>query len=490
MQLNACVIQRKKRPVRILQFGEGNFLRAFIDYMIDVANEKGVMDTNVAVVKPIPYGSLERFNAQDNLYTVYLRGVEEGKTVTQHRVVSCIDSVIDPFTQTEEYESFARSEDLRFVVSNTTEAGIVFSDQDRYDATPLPETYPGKLTRFLHQRYLHFGGDPSKGLVILPCELIEKNGETLKRCVSQFIQLWQLGEDFSRWVEENCSFCNTLVDRIVTGYPKDEAEEICRQLGYEDQLLDTCEPFLFWVIGLGDNQDFSRELPLAKAGFQVLFCRDYAPYRDRKVRILNGAHTSTVLAAYLAGKDYVIECMEDPCIRKLMEKCLFEEIMPTLTLPKEEIESFAAATIERFSNPFIKHALLSIALNSVSKWKARVLPSVQDYLSLFSTPPKALAFSLAALLEFYSGKQENGAFQGKRGEESYPIQDDQAVLDFFRAHQQSSAKELVEDYLNNRDFCENLGESTVFVKEVQRALEEIRQVGMKQAIENTVKQEG
>ena len=220
MQLNACVIQRKKRPVRILQFGEGNFLRAFIDYMIDVANEKGVMDTNVAVVKPIPYGSLERFNAQDNLYTVYLRGVEEGKTVTQHRVVSCIDSVIDPFTQTEEYESFARSEDLRFVVSNTTEAGIVFSDQDRYDATPLPETYPGKLTRFLHQRYLHFGGDPSKGLVILPCELIEKNGETLKTLCLPVYPTVATGRGFFPLVEENCSFCNTLVDRIVTGYPR------------------------------------------------------------------------------------------------------------------------------------------------------------------------------------------------------------------------------------------------------------------------------
>ena len=486
MQLNQTLVPGKKRPVKVLQYGEGNFLRAFIDYMIDVANEKGVTDMSVAVVKPIPFGSLERFAAQDNRYTVYLRGVENGQTITQHRAVSCIDRVIDPFIQTAEYESFAASEELRFIVSNTTEAGIVFSQGDTYNASPLPATYPGKLTKLLHQRFLHFKGAADKGLILLPCELIEKNGETLKKCVFQYIDLWDLGQDFAAWVEKTCFFCNTLVDRIVTGYPKDEAPAICKELGYEDELLDTCEPFLFWVIGKNGCPDFSAELPLDKAGFQVLFCDDYTPYRDRKVRILNGAHTSTVLGAFLAGKDYVIECMEDEAVKGFMSKCLFDEIMPTLTLPKEEIEAFAAATLERFANPFIKHALLSIALNSTSKWKARILPSVLDYLRQFGKAPRALAFSLAALLCFYRGSGE--PFAGTRNGQPYPIQDDEAALAFFREHQSVPLSQVAQDYIAIPAFCgQELPQYPCFTQAVQESLALIEKVGMYQAMQDICK---
>ena len=339
------VHKRTPREIKVVQFGEGNFLRAFVDYMIDIANEKGVFNGDVAIVKPISFGSLERFHKQDNLYTVSLRGKLDGKTYVENRAVTCVNKVVDSYSEYEDYAALAKLDSLRFVVSNTTEAGIVYDPTDKFELTP-PNTYPGKLTKFLYERFQAFNGAADKGLIILPVELIENNGGKLKECVLKLIELWNLGDAFKAWVCDNCVFCSTLVDRIVSGYPRDKAAEICEEIGYEDELLDNAEPFALWVIE--SDKDISAEFPMDKAlegrvGMDVIFTDNQKPYRERKVRILNGAHTSTVLAGYLAGKDIVRDCMNDKDIRGLMEAIIHKEVVPTVKLPTAEAEAFAAS---------------------------------------------------------------------------------------------------------------------------------------------------
>ena len=484
------IYSRKPEDIKILQYGEGNFLRAFVDYMFDVANEKGLFHGGAAIVKPIPYGSLQRFEDQDNLYTVSLRGKMNGQTYVENRVITCVQKVLDTGTQYDEYAALAGLDSLEFVVSNTTEAGIVYDEEDKFELTP-PNTYPGKLTKFLYDRFTAFHGDAKKGLTILPVELIENNGIKLKECVMEYCELWNLGSEFRNWVQESCVFCSTLVDRIVTGYPKGEAEQIWETLGYEDQLLDTGEPFALWVIE--SDKDISDKLPLDKAmdqpGMSVIFTNNQKPYRERKVRILNGAHTSTVLAAYLAGKNIVLECMNDPLIRKLMEKIIFEEIVPTVKLPTKEAVNFANSVLERFENPFVKHSVLSNSLNSVSKWKSRVLPTFQDHYAKNQTPPPCLTFSFAALMTFYSSdKLQNGVLIGDRGGEAYEIKDDQKVLEFFAENCKKPTAEFVAAFASRTDFWgEDLTEYKGFTEMVCRYLDDIKQNGMKAAIEKLLK---
>lgn len=482
------IVDKKERPIKVIQYGEGNFLRGFILHMIDVANEKGVFDGDVAVVKPISFGSLETFKEQDNIYTLSLRGKKDGKIVDESRIITCIGESADCYTEYEKYEKLAELESLEFVVSNTTEAGIVFDEKDKFDYTP-PQTYPGKLTKFLFKRYAFFNGDESKGLIMLPVELIEKNGEKLKECIFSYIKLWNLGEGFEKWIHISNTFCNTLVDRIVTGYPKDEAEEMFSKLGYRDQLLDTGEPFGLWVIE--SDKEISAKLPLDKAGMNVVFTDNLKPYRERKVRLLNGAHTGTVLAAYLAGKDIVRECMEDKTIRTYMEKLLFEEIGPTVDLPKAEVEAFINAVIERFENPFIRHSLLAISLNSVSKWKARILPTFKDSVKMNGAIPRLLTFSFAALMAFYkTDVLEDGALIGKRGEEAYRIMDDKEVLEFFRDHANHLGhNQLVSEFASNQRFWgEDLTRYENFVSTVVRHLDTVQARGMKAALEQLIQE--
>ena len=396
--LNAKMIQKTERPIKVIQFGEGNFLRAFVDYMIDVANEAGVFDGSIAIVKPISFGSLEMFEKQDNLYTVVLRGKENGQTVSDSRIVTSVSKVMDCKDDYEDYMGLAKLETLRFVVSNTTEAGIVLDKNDSMEG--LPATYPGKLTKFLYERYLSFDGAMDKGLIILPVELIENNGGKLKECVLALCDCWELPAEFKNWVKEACVFCSTLVDRIVTGYPRNEVAAICEELGYQDNLVDVGEPFGLWVIE--SDKDISKELPLDKAGLPVVFTDNQKPYRERKVRVLNGAHTSSVLAGYLYGLDIVRDCMHDEIMGKFIRQVVMDEIVPQVPLPLEEVKAFAASVFERFENPFIDHALLSISLNSVSKWKARVLPSFKDHVASKGELPRLITFSLAALFAFYS----------------------------------------------------------------------------------------
>lgn len=478
---------RKPRDIKIVQFGEGNFLRGFVDYMVDVANEKGVFNGDVAIVKPITFGNLDRFHAQDNIYTISLRGKMNGDTYVENRVITSVQKALDTYQNYDEYMALARLDTLQFVVSNTTEAGIVYDADDSFELTP-PNSYPGKLTKFLYERFQAFHGDPEKGLIMLPVELIEDNGINLKKCVLKQIDHWNLGAEFKKWVDENNIFCSTLVDRIITGYPRDEAAGICEKLGYEDNLLDTGEPFALWVIE--SEKDISEKFPLDKAGMHVIFTKNQKPYRERKVRILNGAHTSTVLAGYLMGKNIVLECMNDKTVRKLMETIIFQEIVPTVKLPREEAIDFANSVLERFENPFVKHALLSISLNSVSKWKARILPTFRDNYAKTQTPPKYLTFSFAALMAFYtSDKLENGVLIGDRNGEPYEIKDDQKVLEFFAANSKSkTTREFVTAFASNTDFWgEDLTKYNGFVDMVTGYLDDIRKNGMNVVVEALVK---
>lgn len=421
------------RPGRVLQFGEGGFLRGFVDWMIHRLNERGLFDGGVTVVQPLATGLVDALNEQDGLFTHILRGVVDGEVREEIEIVRSIRRGLNPFADFAGFLACARDPDLRFIVSNTTEAGIACHPDDRLDAEP-PVSFPGKLTRFLLERFRAFGGSAGNGLVILPCELIESNGAQLRRCVAETATKWSLDAAFSAWVGKHVVFCNTLVDRIVTGYPREEAAALGARLGYEDRLLNTSEVFHSWVIE--GPASLADELPFAKAGLDVVFTTDYKPYRDRKVRILNGAHTATVLAAWLAGHDLVKECLDDPLFAGFLRRALNEEIIPTLDLPRADLDSFAAAVLERFANPFVKHALLSISLNSTSKFTARVLPSLRTYLERRGALPPRLVFSLAALVAFYRGtelKAGGTELVGRRDKgDAYAIKDNPEVLEFFR----------------------------------------------------------
>ena len=444
--------------MKIMQFGEGNFLRAFVDYMVDAANEAGVTDAHVTIVKAIPAGSLELFRKQNFRYTLLTRGRRGGKVIEETRTIASIENALCAYEDWDGVLTLARDPELGIVVSNTTEAGIAVSENDAFDACP-PQSYPAKLTKLLYERYLAFDGAPTAGLYILPCELIENNARELERCVRLTAKKWGLPEEFTAWVDSCCPMCVTLVDRIVTGYSKEESER------RGDPLLDIGEPFALWVIE--DKADIKNVFPLDRAGLPVIFTDDVSPYRERKVRILNGAHTSTVLAAYLAGKSIVRECMQDPVISAYMKNCVNEEIIPTINLPKAELEQFAAEVFERFDNPFIDHALLSIALNSVSKWKARLLGSYADYYKINGIIPRRITFSLAALAAFYCDTDKS--------------KDSPEVLTWFACHKADD--DFVTELLANADFWgEDLNNYPGMTESVTKYLNEIRTKGAYEAM--------
>ena len=479
--LNKTMTGKKERPVKVVQFGEGNFLRGFVDYMIDIANEQGKFDGDIVLIKPIEFGSLDLFRNQDCQYTVSLRGIVDGEAKVLNRKVTSVADAVDSINEYEKYMGLAEIDTLRFVVSNTTEAGIVFDDTDRFELNP-PKTFPGKLTKFLYHRFETFKGAADKGLVMLPVELIDDNGIMLHKCVLQFTQLWNLGEEFRSWVEEACVFTSTLVDRIITGYPRDNEQEEWEKLGYEDHIMVTGEPFALWVIE--SDRDISGEFPLPEAGLPVIFTDNQKPYKQRKVRILNGAHTSFVLASYLAGNDYVKESMEDEDISSFMMKTIYDEVIPTLTLPREELEEFAQAVVTRFNNPYVKHALLSISLNSVSKWRARCMPSFLGYVEKTGKLPVHLTFSLAALMAFYTGTEIRGkALVGHRDGQEYQIMDDQKVLEFFSSSCEKETGEFVAAFLGREDFWgQNLNEVAGLAETLTTYLNDIRENGMRAAL--------
>lgn len=471
-----------ERPVKVLQFGEGNFLRAFVDYMIDIANEQGKFNGDIVLVKPIEFGNLDRFHEQECQYTVQLRGIVDGEAKRINRVVTSVADAVDAYGEYEKYAAYAKLDTLRFIVSNTTEAGIVYDETDRMEFNP-PKTYPGKLTKFLYERYKHFNGATDKGLVMLPVELIDDNGIHLKECVLKFAKLWNLEDGFVSWLNDACVFTSTLVDRIVTGYPRDEAEELCKEFGYQDNLIVTGEPFALWVIE--SAKDISKEFPLPDAGLPVIFTDNQKPYKQRKVRILNGAHTSFVLASYLCGNDIVLESMNDELILKYIKATIFDEVIPTLTLPKQDLVDFAEAVLTRFNNPYVKHAHLSISLNSVSKWRARCMPSFLEYIEKEGKLPTHLTFSLAALMAFYTGTEiRDKALIGHRDGQEYNIMDDADVLEFFAANSSKEPAEYAHAVLSNENFWgQDLTKLAGVEEAVTTYISDIRSMGMRKTME-------
>jgi tagaturonate reductase len=424
------VLRPVSRPEKVLQFGEGNFLRAFVDWQLDIVNEKTDFNGNVVLIQPLEQGMGEVLNAQSGLYTTVLRGIQNGRAVEEFRPVGSVSRCLNPYSQFDEYLGCAENPDLRFVISNTTEAGIAYNPADRLSDRPQ-RSFPGKVAACLFRRFEFFHGDPAKALVFIPCELIDKNGDKLREIVQQYAREWNLGDAFFAWLEA-CDFCNSLVDRIVPGYPREEAASFCEKIGYQDKLLVTGEIFALWVIE--SKRDHGAELPLVQAGLNVIWTGDMSFYRTRKVRILNGAHTSGVLAAYLYGLDTVEQCIRDPLIVKMMKKAVFEEIIPSMEGERRELVQYADDVFERFANPYIKHLLLSISLNSVSKFKTRVLPSLTGFIAKTGKLPPVLAFSLAALIAFYKGTNHAGReLTGDRNGAAYTIQDDEDVLKRFAA---------------------------------------------------------
>jgi tagaturonate reductase len=421
MRLNKeLVMDYQNFPERIIQFGEGNFLRAFIDWMVNEMNDKADFESKVVLVQPIERGMVDLINEQDGLYTLIMKGLRNGLPVHETQLIQSVSRGINPYSDFDAYLKLAENPEMRFIVSNTTEAGIAFSADDRQDMKP-PRTFPGKLTVLLYHRFKTFGNDLSKGFIILPCELIDRNGDELKKAVLKYCELWGLGEEFIQWLTQANTFCNTLVDRIVPGFPFDTAKEIEAKIGYEDQLIVEGEPFHLWVIE--GPEWVKNEIPAQAADLNVLFVNDMTPYRTRKVRILNGAHTVMTPVSYLCGIETVRETVEHPLIGSFISQTIHNEIIPTLDLSKEELVNFAESVNERFRNPYVKHALMSISLNSISKFKARVLPSLVGYSKINGHVPEGMTLSLAATIAFY---------RGKNGNQNIAIKDDEYILEFFK----------------------------------------------------------
>lgn len=435
---------------RVLQFGEGNFLRAFADYWFDMANEKAGWNGKCVLVQPIAQGLTQRINRQEGLYTLYLRGRQNGEKVDAKRVISSVSRCLNPYEK-QDYDAMmdvAAGEALEYIVSNTTEAGIVYDPSCRLEDCP-PASFPAKLTQVLLHRWR--AGRP--GVVVLSCELIDNNGKELLRCVNQYIKQWGLEEGFARWVNGDCTFCSTLVDRIVPGRIRDAAEaaRLEDENGYRDALIDVGEVFGVWNIE--GPEWLAEKLPFRAAGLNCPVVPDVTPYKKRKVRILNGAHTGFVLGAYLAGYDIVRDCMQDDVILGFMNRMLHEEVIPTLPLDRQDLEAFAAAVQDRFNNPFINHELMSITLNSTSKWRARNMPSLLEYAQTAGKLPPCLAMSFAAYIAFYSSDIQALTEQGlvcrrPKGNE-YTVSDDRWVLEFYYSRRGVSDETLVHDVMTN-----------------------------------------
>ena len=473
------MINRQERPIKFLQFGTGNFLKAFVDWMLQEMNDQGVINGNVAVVQPTPRGRTASLQEQDGLFTVILEGLKDGKFQATHQIIDVLQQFNNPFMDFDGYLELAKNSELEFVFSNTTEAGIVLDEADDLNARPAA-TFPGKVLQFLKHRYDVFGGDMSKGLYFIPCELIDNNGDELYRCVRRLAEINQLGDDFLNWLDHANTFTNTLVDRIVPGYPKNRVDEFTEKFGYVDQNMVLGEVFHLFVIE--DRNGISEKLAGHTCGLNMIFTKDIKPYKIQKVRILNGLHTLMVPTAYLKGIDTVRETMNDEAMYKFINDTVEQEMIPATEqyLSPEALKQFAGEVYDRFNNPQVRHELMSIALNATSKFKSRLLPTALDYVKAKGEFPKRTAFSLASNLVF---------FRGKRGDETIPVQDDQKFLDFYQdvwtKHEagQMSASDVVSAYLGYVDHWEmNLNEIPNLHETVTKQVEAILNEGMEAAL--------
>ena len=479
--LNKSICNKKERPIKVLQFGEGNFLRAFVEWIIQGMNDAGVFNGNVAVVQPMPFGRIKELGEQDGLYTLYLEGLQNGKTIKQHQVIDVLGDYINPFTQYNEYLEYAKSEDLQFIISNTTEAGIALDPTD-LDLTVTPKSYPGKLLAFLKTRYEHFNGDYEKGLFIIPCELIDYNGAELKRVLVELAKIHNMDEKFIDWMVNANKYYNTLVDRIVPGYPRNQIKEIEAELGYTDNNIVKGEIFHLWVIE-GDPS-IQEVFDPRKAGLNVVFTNNIKPYKERKVKILNGSHTAMVPVSYLYGIDTVRETIEDELMGQYVKLFVYKEVVPTIKLPKEEMQFFADSVLERYGNPFVRHELMSIALNSTTKYVTRILPTVLDFYKETNKIPTIAAFSFAALCVFYNGDRNGTPIN---------LQDNPEYLDMWKNlwanvdGSQESIVNFVENLLAHEEIWGlNLNTLGNFKELVINGISSILTKGMKASIEGVV----
>ncbi|MGV7106125.1 tagaturonate reductase [Flavobacterium sp. U410] len=463
-------------PIKVVQFGEGNFLRAFVDYAFQQLNKTVDFNAGVAVVQPLANGLVPMLNDQDGLYTLFLNGVKKGEKIQDIELVSNIVKGINPYSNFEDYLKLAHEESLEFIISNTTEAGIEFIETDTVDMTP-PQAFPAKLTVLLLERFKHFNGDASKGLTIIPCELINYNSDTLKEIILKYIALWNLGQEFENWILNACTFHNTLVDRIVPGYPKDEIESYNSKLDYQDNLIVTAEPFFLWVIE-GDDK-LKEKLPFHKTNLDVKIVADMQPYRTRKVRILNGAHTAMVPFSLMYGNETVRETIENPFTFQFVNTLMFDEINETLDMDRAELESFTNEVLDRFRNPFIKHLLSDIALNTISKFKVRVLPSLLQYQTKFSKLPLNLTFAFACMIRFYKGEWNNGKL---------PIKDNTEIVEFFNQFWQenNNGKPLTVILKNEEFWDQDLTKIEGLQAALEFALDQIEANGLEQAYQNFI----
>lgn len=430
ISINEKVVNDNSLKETVLQFGEGNFLRAFVDWMIDLSNERYGYPGKVVVVQPIEFGLADLVNEQNGLYTLSMRGQDKQGQKVENRIIKSVSRGINPYSDFEKYKEFVESEDLKFVVSNTTEAGIEFVEED-YREGEIQTSFPAKVAQLLYLRYKKYEGAPEKGLIFLPVELIDDNGYFLKKYVFQHIDNWKLEVEFKEWIEKFVHFTSTLVDRIVTGRPsEEEAKKFFEEVGYEDKLLVFSELFNLWVIE-GDIE-WSKEFDFKDLPCNVIWTDDVKPYKKRKVRILNGGHTSTVPAAVINGFDIVRDFMEDEIFLEYFEHLISDEVIQTINLPKEELEHFKKEVELRFKNPYVNHKLLDITLNSISKFNARCLPSIVDYYNNNNEVPKYLAFSLAALIRLYKIENKDGKYFGKdEKSREYEVKDNADILEFF-----------------------------------------------------------
>jgi tagaturonate reductase len=476
-QLNRTTVSAQTYPERIIQFGEGNFLRAFVDWIVFNMNEKAGFNSGVVVVQPIEKGMVDALNAQDGLYHVNLQGLDNGNPVDSIQLIDVITRGLNPYTQFNDYLKLAENPDMRFVISNTTEAGIAFHDTDKQQDTPA-SSYPGKLTQLLFHRFKTFNGASDKGLIIFPCELIFHNGAELKKCILQYIELWQLGDAFKQWFETACGVYSTLVDRIVPGYPKDTINDILEQIQIDDRLVVKAEIFHLWVIEA--PQSVAAEFPADKAGLNVLFVPSEKPYHDRKVTLLNGPHTVLSPVAYLSGLDTVREACDDDTTGHFINRVMFDELLPTLDLPKDELEKFASDVLDRFRNPFVKHFVTSIMLNSFPKFKTRDLPGLKIYLERKGELPKGIVFGLAAICTYYKG--------GKRHNDVIVPNDDKAIIDLLaRLWESDNAQTVAHGVLKAENIWgEDLNRIPGLTDLLAADLDAIMKKGMREAISDEV----
>ncbi|MFC0473293.1 tagaturonate reductase [Halalkalibacter kiskunsagensis] len=473
-------------PEKIIQFGEGNFLRGFVDWMVHEANKQSLFNGKVVAIQPTPHGRVvPKLNTQDGLYTLALRGIENGHVVESNEIISSISRGINPYSDWDQVLKVAESPDIQFIFSNTTEAGLTYL-QEEYEENDSPLSFPGKVTAFLYHRYNVMNASPDAGMVIIPCELVEGNGDLLKELVLRYAGEWKFPAAFSQWVEEHNQFCNSLVDRIVTGYPKDNIKEYYELLGYEDILLTSGEPYHMFAIEAGE--DVAECLPFHKAGLNVKW-GDVTPYRELKVRLLNGPHTLMFAACYLSGVDTVLEAMEDADLGEFVKSAMNEEILPVVNMDEEEKRQFADSVIERFLNPYNKHYLVDIGMNAVYKFKSRLVPTLLDYVQVNQKLPRSIVFSLAALIIYYRSDRQDGEFLiGKRGDDEYTIRDNkEAITALSQAWEQFAKSEnvsqLVTGILQNhelwgRDLNELEGMNALLVE----CISGILKCGMKDSV--------